>query len=276
VRLQLDQLLRVLRDERGMALVEWLALTGVALALTLTIWLAAFGAPGRALRDTVQGVATRYALGFESGVRTRGPSGRVPLVPGQRVVFEATPFAALAFDPTLRQEVRFDPTTNQPSPFDPTPFQIGAFVPAAQEPVAFAAVPNQAVETAPTFAQPVQFDPTTGQPVAFERVSYAATVFNVRRTEQVVVRPVAGVGVQFVAGSHQVRLVDPLTQQTVLFRPDTGEAIVVDPVTGRTAPVTLSKLVAWQMVTVSYETTQHSPILTLLRPVLIVPTLLGP
>ena len=70
-----QQIGRVARDERGEALIGWVAMGCMTFLLVVALWTALYGPPGQAIKQTVQAVAARYAAGFEAGLDTAGPAG---------------------------------------------------------------------------------------------------------------------------------------------------------------------------------------------------------
>jgi hypothetical protein len=81
---------RVLRDERGIEVTEWIGLTLVVLVIVMMIWQAFYGGPSQALKASVQVVADRYASGFEGGLGTNGPIGAKPKLPPPGEIYGAT------------------------------------------------------------------------------------------------------------------------------------------------------------------------------------------
>ncbi len=245
---------RLLRDERGMELVEWLATTGLVIALMMAVWTVFYGGPGRQLRAAVQAQVNAYAHGFDGGLATNGPAGRVPVVEGLVVTFDPTPYLE---SPYLADDARA--TMFRPDPFDPNDaaprrFEHDPFMPAA---------------VAPVPAQPGAVQAAPFQPGVFTRTAFGQT-YSIRT----VVQPLPGVQVGYAPERHEVILTSPVRRQQVLLNVNDGTAVLFSPDHTTPAPITLQQAQQMQFLVVRYEVQPAQPVV--FTPVLSVPSLFVP
>ena len=178
----------LLRNERGMEMVQYVAMSGVVVSLIMAIWLVFYGGAGDTLRSAVQTQIEAYAAGFEGGLSTSGPTGRVPDLSSVPVRFDPTPFRPIAigeqafksgaFAPRAKDVIDFDPTAQQAVPFDPTALQAVPFVAIDTAKVVVQPMPNVKVTLDPQRGTVTLFEPVQQRTYVLDTVRGTASVFN--------------------------------------------------------------------------------------------------
>jgi hypothetical protein len=151
---------RLLADERGLEVVQFVAMGAIMLALIATVYNALNGSG--TLRSAIRGVIAYYASHFGEDISVRGPC-----LPGEGSSTEQARTSG-ACGVNLMQIILFDPTTRA----------VILTRPNTQEPVIVRAALWQQIVLDPVTHQVTLYDPQQRRVISFDPVSWQAVAMD--------------------------------------------------------------------------------------------------